>query len=549
MKKAWWKEAVIYQIYPRSFKDSNNDGIGDIRGIIEKVDYIKSLGVDVVWLCPVYQSPNDDNGYDISDYRAIHPEFGTMQDWEELLTALHENGIRLIMDLVVNHTSDEHGWFIESRKSRDNPYRDYYIWRDGKESKNPLPNNWTSFFGGNTWEFDPDTGQYYLHLFSKKQPDLNWENPCLRREVFDMMNWWLDKGIDGFRMDVINLLSKTEGLPSVGDDNTPHWGGEYFINGPKMGQYLDEMYRNCLCERDIMTVGEMPGVTIDKAKEYAGENAERLNMVFQFELMDLDGSKMHPKHFDITAFKAIIAKWQKGLENDGWNSIYLNNHDQPRMVSRFGDDQVYHNESAKMLATLNLTLKGTPYIYQGEEIGMTNVRFSEISQFRDIESLNLYREYVPDRMSREEAIAALNRRSRDNARTPMQWDSSRNAGFCNTTPWIEVNNNYIHINVAAQEEDQNSILSYYKSMIRIRKENPVLIYGTFDMIKQENDAVFAYTREYEQEKALVLLNFSGDRTSVSLPDDNASWTYLTGNYNERDLNILRPYEAKVFLRT
>jgi oligo-1,6-glucosidase len=397
MKRQWWKEAVVYQIYPRSFKDSNGDGIGDINGIISKLDYLKELGVDVIWLSPVYKSPNDDNGYDISDYRDIMDEFGTMDDWERLLEEMHNRGLKLIMDLVVNHSSDEHAWFVESRKSKDNPYRDYYIWRPGQDGKEP--NNWESNFSGSAWQYDEATGEYYLHLFSKKQPDLNWENPKLRQEIYDMMKFWLDKGIDGFRMDVINFISKEEGLPDAPNPEGKKYvsGGRYFMNGPKIHDYLQKMNREVLSKYDVMTVGEMPGVTVEEAKLYTSENRKEVNMVFQFEHVDLDsgpGGKWDLKPLQLKNLKENITKWQKGLEKEGWNSLYLNNHDQPRMVSRFGNDRKYRVESAKMLATFLHMLKGTPYIYQGEEIGMTNVQFESIDDYKDIETLNMYREKV-----------------------------------------------------------------------------------------------------------------------------------------------------------
>lgn len=548
MTKHWWKEATVYQIYPRSYKDSNGDGMGDIPGIIEKLDYIRDLGVDVIWLCPVYRSPNDDNGYDISDYRSIMPEFGTMEDWENLLDGIHKRGMRLIMDLVVNHTSDEHQWFIESRSSKDNPYRDYYVWRKG-EGDYP-PNNWSSFFAGSTWKYDETTGEYFLHLFSKKQPDLNWENPAVRHEVYDMMNWWLDKGIDGFRMDVINLISKVPGLPSVGDPKVLSWGGENFMNGPRIHEFLKEMNREALAGRDIMTVGEMPGATVEEARRYTGESEHELNMVFQFDLMDCEsywGGRN--ANWSLPKFKAIVEKWQTGLGEQGWNSNYLNNHDQPRMVSRFGNDGPFRKESAKMLATLVHTLSGTPYVFQGEEIGMTNVHFASIEDYNDIDTRNHYRDMVAAGWRPEDALAYYHDRSRDNARTPMQWDGSKNAGFSTGKPWLSVNPNYESINVAAQEKDEDSILNYYRRLIRFRKSHEVLVYGDFKLLAPEHETVFAYVREFEGKKCAVLLNFS-DRPSAFRDDAlNGMSRVLLSNSGrtacDPDCIELKPFEALI----
>jgi oligo-1,6-glucosidase len=441
-RKAWWKEAVVYQIYPRSFMDSNGDGIGDLQGILSKLDYLKELGIDVIWLSPVYQSPNDDNGYDISDYRAIQKEFGTMEDFDRLLQEAHARGIKIMLDLVVNHTSDEHPWFVESRSSKDNDKRDFYFWRPGKDGKEP--NNWLSCFSGSAWEYDATTDEYYLHIFSKKQPDLNWDNPRVRKEVYDMMKWWLDKGIDGFRMDVINFISKVDGLPSVEGDGY-QWGGAYFMNGPRIHEYLQEMNREVLSHYDLITVGETPGVTPEQAILYTAEDRKELQMVFQFEHMELDSGpnvKWDLKPWRLHDLKVTMSKWQTALDGKGWNSLYLNNHDQPRMVSRFGDDGKYRVESAKMLATFLHMMQGTPYIYQGEEIGMTNVRFSSIDEYRDIETLNMYREYRERGVPVESIMESIYAKGRDNARTPMQWNDSENAGFTTGKPWIAVNPNY-----------------------------------------------------------------------------------------------------------
>ena len=530
MKRTWWKESVVYQIYPRSFCDSNGDGIGDLRGIIGKLDYLKDLGIDVVWLSPVYKSPNDDNGYDISDYRDIMDEFGTLADWEELLAGMHQRGIKLVMDLVVNHTSDEHPWFVESRKSEDNPYRDYYIWRPPKDGREP--NNWASFFSASAWQLDETTGEYYLHLFSRKQPDLNWENPKVRAEVFELMRWWLDKGIDGFRMDVINLISKQPGLPDapVVTPDRYQWGGEHFINGPRMFEFLQEMKEQVLSKYDILTVGETPAVTPQDAIALTNEETGFLSMVFQFEHMDLDadreGGLTRPQlpHWDLLELKQVMTRWQKGLEGRGWNSLYLSNHDQPRSVSRFADDGRYRVESAKMLATFLHFQQGTPYIYQGEEIGMTNVAFESIDDYRDIATRNMYREAVEDHgVDPQLALAVVHARSRDNARTPMQWDDGPKAGFTTGEPWIKVNPNHTAINVVQALADPNSVLHYYRQLIRLRRENPIMVYGTYDLILDDHPQIYAFTRTLDDDRLLVILNFSGDTPVFVLPDHLASY--------------------------
>jgi oligo-1,6-glucosidase len=559
--KKWWKEAVVYQIYPRSFKDSNGDGIGDLRGIIEKLDYLKELGVDVVWLSPVYKSPNDDNGYDISDYQAIMDEFGTLADWDELLTEMHERGMKLVMDLVVNHTSDEHPWFIESRKSKDNPYRDYYIWRPGKDGKEP--NNWQSFFSGSAWQYDETTGEYYLHLFSKKQPDLNWENPNVRKEIFEMMTWWLDRGIDGFRMDVINLLSKVEGLPdaSVTNPNDRYqWGGQYFVNGPKLMDYLREMKEKVLSKYDILTVGETPFVNTDDAIRFTNEQDGVMSMLFHFEHMDVDTKPESPlgkwdiQPWKLTDLKKIMSKWQTELHGKGWNSLYLENHDQPRSVSRFGDDQRYRLESAKMLATWLHMMQGTPYIYQGQEIGMTNVAFPTIEQYRDVEIHNLWKDLVVEKgYDPEKILKAIHYRGRDNARTPMQWDATEHAGFTTGTPWIEVNPNYREINVEQALKDEHSIFHYYKKLIRLRKEHDIIIYGSYELILEDDEQIYAYIRKLENEQLLVITNFSAETPTFALPN-HITFTekqLLISNYpvdeNEEIKTILlKPYEARVY---
>jgi oligo-1,6-glucosidase len=556
MEKKWWKESVVYQIYPRSFMDSNGDGIGDLRGITSKLDYLKELGVDVIWLSPVYKSPNDDNGYDVSDYQDIMDEFGTMKDLDELLEGLHSRGMKLMMDLVINHSSDEHKWFIESRKSKDNPYRDYYIWSPGKDGKEP--NNWISFFSGSAWKYDPETDEYFLHLFSKKQPDLNWENPRLRREVYDMMTWWLEKGIDGFRLDVINMISKVEGLPDVTDINDYESRGEHFLNGPRVHEFLQEMNREVLSKYDVMTVGECPGTTPEDASRYANSEGTELNMIFTFEHMDVDSEpsgKWDVKPWKLTDLKAVMTKWQKELEGKGWNSLYLNNHDQPRMVSRFGNDTSYRVVSAKMLGTFLHMMQGTPYIYQGEEIGMTNVKF-DISEYNDLEIHNIYREKVLEGgENHDKVMESIYIKGRDNARTPMQWDDSENAGFTTGMPWLKVNPNYKEINAKKSLENSNSIFHYYRNLIKLRKEYKVIVYGDYNLILEEHDQIYAYTRVLDNETLLVITNFSSETPEFQLPGhiQYNSKHLLISNYevDENNDNIssifLKPYEARVYL--
>ncbi|WP_067726320.1 glycoside hydrolase family 13 protein [Oceanobacillus damuensis] len=559
MEKAWWKESVVYQIYPRSFNDSNGDGIGDIQGIIEKLDYLKELGIDVIWLSPVYESPNDDNGYDISDYYAIMDDFGTMGDWEELLEQAHRRGMKLIMDLVVNHSSDEHEWFREARKSKDNPYRDYYIWREGKNGREP--NNWKSSFGGSAWEYDDHTDEYYLHVFSKKQPDLNWENPQLRQEIYKMMKWWLDKGIDGFRMDVINFISKVPGLPDGPEKAGERYvsGSKLFRNGPRIHEFLQEMNKEVLSKYDVMTVGEMPGVDVEEAKRYTDHTRQELQMVFTFEHMDLDSGnngKWDLKPLALTDLKENITKWQAGLHDIGWNSLYLNNHDQPRIVSRFGDDKEFRVESAKMLGTFLHMLQGTPYIYQGEEIGMTNIRFESIEDYQDIEIRNLYREKVMEgNEDHERVMESIYVKGRDNARTPFQWDESTSAGFTTGKPWIKVNPNYREINAKQAVEDENSIYHYYRRLIQLRKQHSIIVYGDYQLLLPEHDKIYAYMRSLENEKLLVITNFSKEAVHFHLPEnvEFEAQELMIGNYmNEVDESdnarsfTLKPYEARVY---
>lgn len=552
MEKKWWKECVVYQIYPRSFKDSNGDGIGDLNGITEKMDYLQELGVDVIWLSPVYQSPNDDNGYDISDYQAIMEEFGTMEDFDRMLAAAHEHGLKLVMDLVVNHTSDEHPWFVESRKSVDNPYRDYYIWRPAREGKEP--NNWGSCFSGSAWEYDQETDEYYLHLFSKKQPDLNWDNPKVRQEVFDMMNWWLDKGVDGFRMDVISLISKKPDLPDGKAGINGYASFNEPANGPHVHEYLQEMREKVLNRADTITVGECSGVTLEEAKQYASADGKELNMVFQFEHMDVDAdgaNKWTDKRMDLREMKAVQTKWQKGLEDIAWNSLFWENHDQPRSVSRYADDSPKYREmSAKMLATCLHMMQGTPYIYQGEELGMTNAPFESVEDFRDLDSINAYRELVEEKkvFSHQEMMKYLRRKSRDNARTPFQWDDTEQAGFTNGKPWIMVNPNYRDINAACQMAEPDSVFHYYRKLISLRKEHEIVVYGTYDLLLPESKEIYMYTRTWENEKLLVVCNFSGDTVNVELPEEFAGAEILISNYKDVSVQVemtVRPYEAFV----
>ena len=539
MERQWWHSSVVYQIYPRSFNDSNGDGIGDINGIREKLDYLKELGIDVIWLSPVYKSPNDDNGYDISDYCDIMDEFGTMEDMDNLLKEANEKGIKILMDLVVNHTSDEHKWFIEAKKSKNNEYRDYYIWRepvDGHE-----PNNLGSTFSGSAWQYDETTGQYYLHLFSKKQPDLNWENERVRNEVYKMMNFWVDKGIGGFRMDVIDLIGKVPDEMVTG-------------NGPKLHDYLQEMNKAALDGNDLLTVGETWGATPEVAKLYSNPKRKELSMVFQFEHIGLDQiegkEKWDLKNLELLDLKKVLSKWQTELEGQGWNSLFWNNHDLPRIVSRWGNDKEFRVESAKMLATLLHGMKGTPYIYQGEELGMTNVRFEDINEYNDIESLNMYKDRLSKGYTHDEIMESIYAKGRDNARTPMQWDSTENAGFTTGKPWLAVNRNYDYINAKQCLEDENSIFHHYRKLIDIRKNNDTIIYGDYDLLCPEDKNIFAYTRELNGDKLLVVCNFYDDEVTFSFEDDFNHVDILLSNYKDSSKLVeklsLRPYEAIMF---
>ena len=539
MERQWWHSSVVYQIYPRSFNDSNGDGIGDINGIREKLDYLKELGIDVIWLSPVYKSPNDDNGYDISDYCDIMDEFGTMEDMDNLLKEANERGIKILMDLVVNHTSDEHKWFIEAKKSKDNEYRDYYIWRDPVDGHEP--NDLGSTFSGSAWQYDETTGQYYLHLFSKKQPDLNWENEKVRNEVYKMMNFWVDKGIGGFRMDVIDLIGKVPDEMITG-------------NGPKLHEYLQEMNKAALEGNDLLTVGETWGATPEVAKLYSNPERKELSMVFQFEHIGLDQiegkEKWDLKPLELLALKEVLSKWQTELEGQGWNSLFWNNHDLPRIVSRWGNDKEYRIESAKMFATLLHGMKGTPYIYQGEELGMTNIRFEDIDDYKDIESLNMYKDRLSKGYTHEEIMESIYAKGRDNGRTPMQWDNSENAGFTTGTPWIAVNENYNEINAKQCLEDENSVFHHYRKLIDIRKNNDTIIYGDYTLLCPEDKNIFAYTRELNGDKILVVCNFYDKEVTFSFDGYFNHADILLSNYKDSSTLIerlsLRPYEAIMF---
>jgi oligo-1,6-glucosidase len=550
MPEPWWKSAVVYQIYPRSFADSDGDGIGDLGGIRAHLDHLEALGAGILWLSPIYPSPQDDNGYDISDYRDIDPTFGTLAGFDELLADLHARGMRLIMDLVVNHTSDEHPWFVESRSSKDNPKRDWYWWR--KE-----PNNWTSAFSGSAWELDEATGEHYLHVFSRKQPDLNWENPEVRAAVYSMMNWWLDRGVDGFRMDVINFISKNPALPdgAVGDDAWRRAGGEHYISGPRIHEFLQEMHREVFAGRDaLLNVGEMPGVTIEEAKLFTDPARDELDMVFQFEHVNLDqhGTKWDSFPLDLRDLKRSFGRWQEGLAETGWNSLYWNNHDQPRIVSRWGDDGEHRVRSAKLLGTLLHLHRGTPYVYQGEELGMTNVPFDSIEAFRDIESLNHYAEAVAAGEDPEAVLASMRPMSRDNARTPMQWDGSEHAGFTSGEPWIPVNPNHTEINAEAAVADPESVFHHYRRLIELRHTEPAVAHGDFTMLLEDDPRVYAYTRSFEGTELLVVVNVSGEAASGAAIPDAEAWAaaelVLTNAEPEPRGLELGPWEARVYRR-
>ncbi|KRL55785.1 glycoside hydrolase family 13 protein [Furfurilactobacillus rossiae] len=552
MQHQWWQGSVVYQIYPMSFQDSNNDGVGDLPGITSRLDYIKQLGVDVIWLNPIYKSPNKDNGYDIADYKAINPLYGDMNDFNTLLKQVHEHGMKLMMDLVVNHTSDQHAWFKESRQSKDNPYADYYIWRDPVDGHEP--NNWQAAFGGPAWTYVPERGQYYLHLFAPAQPDLNWENPDVRQAVFDIERFWLDKGVDGFRMDVINLISKQPGLPDVPGEATAGTTMDFVADGPRLNEFLHQMNEEVLSHYDVMTVGEMPGSTPEDAIKYTGLKSEELNMVFQFEHVGLSANpdvrlgKWNDQPVKLTELKDSLNRWEQELDGKGWNSLYWNNHDQPRAVSRFAnDDPAVRVRAAKMLGTALHMLQGTPYVYEGEELGMTNAHFTSLSQYRDLESLNGYKEMVEEKhlVSSSQMMKDLANISRDNARTPMQWSTAANAGFSEHTPWSEMNTNYPEINVAVEENDQDSVLKYYQKLIALRHGSDLIKFGDFEALDADDDQVYAYKRHYDGHTLLVMCNFTNDTVTRDYHQGEATGE-LIGNYADDQGVTLRPYESKVY---
>ena len=551
--REWWKEAVVYQIYPRSFNDSDGDGVGDIPGIVEKVDYIEDLGVDVVWLCPVYDSPNADNGYDIRDYRSIMAEMGTMADWEALLDALHERDIKLVMDLVVNHTSDEHEWFEKSRREVEG-YADYYHWVEGDPDE--PPNNWDSFFGGPAWEYDEVREAWYLHLFDVKQPDLNWANPDVREAVYDAVEFWLEKGIDGFRMDVINLLSKPEGYPD-GDPESGLVGSEQFVDGPRIHEYLRGLYDEVISGYDVMTVGEMPMLDVETARRYLGEDGDGLNMVFHFDHMRLDfgeGGRWSLGEWSLPELKSVFTEWQHGLADEGWNTVYFGNHDQPRPVSRFGDDDAYHYESATLIGTFQFTMGGTPFVYQGEELGIPNADFESLAQVRDVDTRRPIEIMLEDGEieSYEDVRAVVNYRSRDHARTPMHWSDEKNAGFSDGEPWIKVNERYPEINAADQLGREDSIRSYYRELIDLRQSEDALVYGDYELFAPADEALYAYRRTLGDQQWLVVLNWSDTPQERSLASAVGveEGSVVIGNYDDPDGDLtelsLSPYEARVY---
>lgn len=550
--KKWWQNSVVYQIYPRSFQDSNGDGIGDIQGIIKRLDYLQELGIDAVWLSPVCKSPQDDNGYDISDYQDIDPMFGNLDDMEQLINEAKKRNIRIIMDLVLNHSSDEHRWFTEAKKSKDNPYHDYYVWRDGEEGV--YPNDMNSVFGGPAWEWVPELKQYYFHQFSVKQPDLNWENPKLRREIYDMILWWMDKGVGGFRLDVIDQIAKEPDLKITN-------------NGPRLHEFIQELSRETFQKGDLITVGEAWGADIDRAKLYSKPDGSEFSMVFQFEHMMLDQEPGKEKWdfcpLPFVKLKKCLEKWQKELHGCGWNSLFWDNHDLPRIVSRWGNDREYRVESAKMLATVLHGMEGTPYVYQGEELGMTNVRFDSIEQYQDIEIRNMYRERLEKGYAEKDIMESIYAKGRDNARTPMQWDDTENAGFTTGTPWLGVNPNYTEINARSQLHDENSVFHYYKKLIQLRKENSIFVEGDFTLLLPEDENIFAYVREYEGRKLLVAANFTDKEVEcpilkewgVPVSEDGAdksrdNGVLLIHNYSDLpSQQKLRPYEAMMWEKT
>lgn len=551
IERKWWKEAVCYQVYPRSFKDSDGDGIGDINGITEKLDYLKDLGIDVIWVSPIFESPNDDNGYDISNYQEIMRDFGTMEDFDRLLYEVHERDMKLILDLVINHTSDEHQWFVEAKKSKDNEFRDWYIWKDGVEGKEP--NNWASIFEGSAWEYDATTDQYYMHVFSRKQPDLNWENKDMRQAIYNMVNWWLDKGIDGFRVDAISHIKKSfEKGDLPGADKLGYAESfEGHMNQPGIQKYLQELKEHTFDKYDIMTVGEANGVTTKDADEWVGKENGKFNMVFQFEHLNLWDHNVG-KSFDILGYKEVLNAWQKGLEATGWNALFIENHDRQRVSSTWGDDVDYWFESSTSHGVVYFLLQGTPFIYQGQEIGMTNYPFETIDDFDDVHAKNIYNQELKKGMTKEAVLEILGRISRDNTRTPMQWDDTKNAGFTTGTPWLKVNPNYEGINVFVQERKEDSLLNFYKKMIQLKKDNLTLTYGSFDLIYPEDKNVFAYTRTLEDEQFIILGNLSHNKVTLKTDDklNLAKEKQVLNNYpidkQSADVFTLMPFEARVY---
>lgn len=544
----WRKEAVGYQIYPRSFMDSNGDGIGDLQGIISKLDYIKGLGIDVIWICPMYESPNDDNGYDISNYQGIMKEFGTMEDFNELLHKVHEKDMKLIIDLVLNHTSDEHPWFLESRASKDSAKRDWYIWRAGKEGREP--NNWESIFHGSAWQYDDATDEYFLHLFSKRQPDLNWENKEVRRALYEMINWWLDKGIDGFRIDAISHIKKEPGLLDMPNPKGLEYVASFdkHMNVEGIHDFLDELNKETFSKYDIMTVGEANGVSARDAKLWVGEKNGKFNMVFQFEHLNL-WDATGEKKLDVVALKKVLSRWQDALYKEGWNALFIENHDIVRVVSKWGDDKKYWAESSKALAMMYFLQQGTPFIYQGQEIGMTNVHYPDIYYYNDIATYNRYIKHRQEGMSKEEALKHEWAASRDNARTPMQWNATQNGGFTTGEPWLSMNPNLIRINVEAQEKDPNSILNFYKQLVRIRKTYPTFIEGKYGLIMPEHTQIYAYTRTDEQGEFLITCNLTGENAQFINEFNLKERTMILSNYemlNQQEHEVIRPYEARLY---
>ncbi|OIK16289.1 glucohydrolase [Bacillus sp. MUM 116] len=552
MNKLWWKEAVVYQVYPRSFMDSNGDGIGDIQGIVEKLDYLRELGIDVIWICPMFKSPNDDNGYDISDYQEIMDEFGTLADFDQLLQEVHCRGMKLILDLVINHTSDEHPWFIESRSSMDNPKRDWYIWRDGKSGEEP--NNWESIFGGSAWEYDKKNNQYFLHIFSRKQPDLNWENPEVRKSLYEMIKWWLNKGIDGFRVDAISHIKKEPGLEDIPNPEGVKYVSSFdkHMNVKGIHTFLKELKDKTFAKYDIMTVGEANGVSVDDIELWVGEKQGKFNMVFQFEHLNLWDAELK-KELDIIELKNVLSRWQKGLEGKGWNALFIENHDKARVVSTWGNDRKYWKESAKAFAAMYFLMQGTPFIYQGQEIGMTNVKFNSIDDYDDVATKNLYHLKTAAGVPHEEIMRIIWASSRDNSRTPLQWSADYHAGFTKGTPWMKVNPNYSDINVAAQEKDPDSVLNFYKKMIRLKKTNKVFTYGTYELVLADDPQIYAYTRTLVQDRVMVMANLSAEPAGIP---DALGIVFEYENlllYNEKIKKhgplkrfMLKPYETRVY---